>query len=167
MAIINIRRAYETIFYEEILTAISNTQVGSQQTLYPIQLSLTHKQLQNFFTLKKQLEGTGYKFERISQNAFNIVGIPPFMEANQAYNVLIDILNDPDTETIDVYQLTMENLAAIMARSKARTQDTNLNEVEMETVVNKLFASYSPNISPFGKKNFYILKLEEIDKFFK
>ncbi len=167
LAIINIRRAYETIFYEEILAYLSNSPINSQQTLYPLQVSLNHSQLQNFFTLKEQFEAIGYRFERISETSFNIVGIPSFMEASQAHSVLMDIINDPDTEAINIRQLTIENLAAIIAKSRARLQDTKLDERGMESLVNRLFASSSPNISPLGKKNFYILKLEEIDKFFK
>ncbi len=167
LAIINIRRAYETIFYEEILSQLSHSQISSQQTLYPLQLSFNHRQLQNFFSLKEQFEAIGYRFERISETSFNIVAIPGFMDAKLAQDILMDIINDPDTESIDLYQLTLENLSALLAHSKARLQNTRINESEMEALVNRLFASLSPNISPFGKKNFYILKLEEIDKFFK
>ncbi len=167
LAIININRAYQTIFYEEVLGHLSNSQTYSQQTLYPVQVSFNHRQVQNFFALKEQLEKIGYKFERISETSYNIVGIPSFVDTRQAHSILLNIINDPDAEAIDLYQITLESLAAMLAKSKASLQRPKMSQEEMEALVNKLFASSSPSISPFGKKNFYILKLEEIDKFFK
>ncbi len=166
LAIINIRRAYETIFFEQFLQQLSDNQLHSQQTLYPIKITFTHRQLHSFFALKEQFEAIGYVFERISENSFNIVGIPSFMELQEAHEILMNILNDPDAENINIYETTLENLAALMARTKAGLQKSNLSPSEMESLVNKLFASTSPNYSPGGKKNFHILKIEEIDKFF-
>ena len=166
LAIINIKRAYETIFFEQFLQQLSDNQLHSQQTLYPIKITLTHRQLQSFFALKAQFEAIGYVFERISETSFNIVGIPSFMELQEAQEILMNILNDPDAESLNIYETTLENLAALMARTKAGLQKSNLSLSEMETLVNRLFASPSPNYSPGGKKNFHILKIEEIDKFF-
>ena len=167
LAIINIKRAYETIFYHEIINILSNNQLSSQQTIYPIQISLNHRQLQNFQILKSEFEKIGYKFEQISNTNYNIISIPSFFDMKLAYNVVIDLVDELNTETLDLQQMTIEYLSLILSRSKARIQNTNLNEQEMEVLVTKLFVSPSPKLSPSGKKNFHILKLEEIDKFFR
>ncbi len=167
LAIIHQLRAYETIFFDEIINMLSQENLSSQQTLYPQKITLNQHQLHAFFELKPHLENIGYKFERISDASFNITGIPAFLDTGSADKVLMEIINDPDAAAMNLEQTTLENIALLLAKSKAKAiGNRKLTHEEMEYIANKIFAYASP-FSPSGKKNFHILKIDEIDKFFK
>ncbi len=167
LAIIHQQRAYETIFFEQILNRLSEQQFASQQTLYPVKITLNPQQVSVFFELKPHLEAIGYQFERISDISFNITAIPVFLDLSEARSVLFEIINDPDATALNLEQMTLENIALLLAKSRARAiGNRKLSDEEMEALANKIFAFASP-FSPSGKKNFHILKIDEIDKLFK
>lgn len=167
LVIIHQQRALETIFFNQIIEQLSNTKINSQQTLYPIKITLNPHQLQIFFELKPHLEAIGFTFERISERSFNITGTPAFLELQEVEKVFWEIINDPDASSINIQQITLENMALLLAKSKARLiGNRKLSPEEMEDIANKIFALSSP-YSPSGNLIFYILKTEEIDKFFK
>ncbi len=167
LAIIHQQRAFETVFFEDILGKISDQQFGSQQTLYPVKISLNPQQLSIFFEIKNKLETIGFRFERISDSSFNITGIPTFIELDSAEKIFWELINDPDITSLDIEQLTLENLALFLAKSKAKViGNRKLTPEEMENLAYKIFGLNSP-FSPSGNKTFYILKIEDIDKFFR
>jgi len=167
LAVIHQQRAYETIFFEQIIDRLSDRQFASQQTLYPVKITLNARQLSVFFDLKPHLEAIGYRFERISDISFNITAIPVFLDMSEAQSVLFEIINDPDATALNLEQMTLENIALLLAKTRARAiGNRKLTPEEMENIANKIFAYASP-FSPSGKKNFHILKIEEIDKLFK
>jgi DNA mismatch repair protein MutL len=53
-----------------------------------------------------------------------------------------------------------------LAKSLAIKTGTKLDLKEQEDIVNKLFLCKEPGASPFGKKTFITVNIEEIDKRF-
>ncbi len=167
LVIIHQQRALETIFFNQIIDQLSNTKISSQQTLYPIKINLNPHQLQLFYELKSHLEAIGFTFERMSERAFNITGIPAFLDLNEVEQIFWEIINDPDANSVDLQQMTLENIALLLAKSRVKLAGyRKLSPEEMEDIANKIFA-LNTSYSPSGNLIFYILKTEDIDKFFK
>ena len=57
-------------------------------------------------------------------------------------------------------------MAKSLAKSLAIKTGTKLDLKEQEDIVNKLFLCKEPDASPFGKKTFITINIDEIDKKF-
>jgi DNA mismatch repair protein MutL len=53
-----------------------------------------------------------------------------------------------------------------MARSAAIKNNKTLNTKEQEDIVNRLFLCKEPNFSPFGRKTYITISLDELDNKF-
>ena len=166
LAIISQQRAYQTVLYYEYLERLNNSQIHSQQTLYPLTININPQQYIIIKEFQNALENIGYKFEEITQNNLIISSIPAFFSPSEAQTFLQELINNPDLTQQNIQQNILETLAINIATVKAKNFNYKLSEAEMESLVNKLFSSPSPNYSPLGKKNFFILKTNEIEKFF-
>ncbi len=164
--IIHQQRAYETIFYDEIMDKLGNENIASQQTLYPVMLNLTHQEKLVFDRIKSQLEQIGFRFEQVGDLSINITGIPAFTEISNADQVIKEFISDSFHVEVNLIEENKKMLAKILAKNKAAKKNKRLTHEEMLFLVNKLLASSSPTYSPSGKKNFHIIPPEDMDKFF-
>jgi len=71
-----------------------------------------------------------------------------------------------NTET-DLFESRCEQLAALLAQESAIRYGQPLNAEEMTHLVEKLFTCETPNYSPAGKPVMYILKMDEIEEYFR
>ena len=77
-------------------------------------------------------------------------------------NLLEDIKNDiPNTSFSQV-----DMMAKSLSKSLAIKTGTKLDLKEQEDIVNKLFLCKQPDSSPFGKRTFVTVNIDEIDKKF-
>jgi DNA mismatch repair protein MutL len=53
-----------------------------------------------------------------------------------------------------------------MSKNLSIKMGTKLSEKEQEDLVNKLFLCKEPSVSPFGKKTFTTLSMEDFDNYF-
>ena len=82
-------------------------------------------------------------------------------------SLMHDLLNTANENGNGVKDEMNRWIAISLARNAAIPQGQVLNNDEMDTVVNGLFACSNPNYSPDGKCVLCILKQQEIDRLLK
>jgi len=80
--------------------------------------------------------------------------------------VLEQLLSDVEQEVPDTGFSQTDVLAKSMAKSMAVKTGEKLDELSREHLVNKLFACTEPTLSPFLKKTFITLTVDELDRKF-
>ena len=164
MMVIDIRRARQRIFYERYLERLAEKQPVSQQTLFPVTLTLS---AEDYLTLLEQPDLTaslGFDIRDFGSNTVVVNALPegyPVDEAQvrQAVDGLIAALRD-DTSLEDSRHL----MAAKMAESAAAGDPGPLRGAEAQLLVDQLFACREPNLTPDGRKCLTILTFEDLEK---
>lgn len=152
LLIVDIKRAYQRVLYERILSEINNKKNVSQTLIFPIKLTFSNKDFNVLLKLKDILTHLGFIFENFSSNEIEINGIHPvfnYKMVNRFFNELIenDILNYIDHSTsINDY------LAKLICISKSLNLNHLENEKEQAILLNQLFACKESIITPYGKK---------------
>jgi len=158
--------AHERILYDDFYMKIQTTFENSQQNLYPTKINFTEEELVIFDKIYVELLSIGFKFIKIDNNNFEITGIPTFLDANKASEIIENFIEQTKHYKFDIQAEIKDKIVSSLAKSAAISHNRQLNNVEMRTLIDKLFASQSPNYTADGKLIISIMKFEEIEKRF-
>ncbi|WP_457616091.1 DNA mismatch repair endonuclease MutL [Lutibacter sp.] len=163
---INQNLAHQRILYEEFLENSTVNEAASQQLLFPLTLAFSKDDVRIIEEIKSDLESIGFIFETISEEAVVVKGIPVNISESQITTIIEQLLDDIKNDVPDTSFSQLDIMAKSFAKSLAIKTGTKLDAKEQEEIVNKLFLCKEANYSPFGKKTFVIINIQEIDKQF-
>ena len=95
-----------------------------------------------------------------------ISGIPVTITESQIIGIIEQLIEDINNDIPDTSFSQTDIMAKSLAKSLAIKSGTKLDTKEQEDIVNKFFISRQPDMSPFGKKTFITINIDEIDKMF-
>lgn len=162
---INIKRALNQIDYEKLLNKISEKN-ESIQTLYPVQINFSTMDIQEFELVKDKFTEIGFRFEKLSDKSYNIIGIPPYIEISESKEIILNILKLSELTNVNFNGLEKEEIAAQIAKSNSKKLDHYLTVGEMQEVVNKLFTCQSHQYTYYGKTIMNIIEIDQLDDLF-
>ncbi|TRZ43589.1 DNA mismatch repair endonuclease MutL [Robertkochia solimangrovi] len=166
MVIIDQQRAHQRVLYEEYLKNITVQKGVSQQLLFPLNLNFSSVDIQLLSEMKDSLENTGFVFESFEKDTVVIIGIPINISESEVAIVLDQLLSDFQNEIPDSNFSQADMLAKTMCKTLAVRTGEVLNKASQEALVNNLFATKDPSVSPFHKPIYITMTVEEIDKRF-
>ncbi|MBP8793310.1 MAG: DNA mismatch repair endonuclease MutL [Lutibacter sp.] len=163
---INQQAAHQRILYEEYLENCTVGEAMSQQLLFPVELSFSKTDIALIIEIKEDLESIGFQFDRILADSIVVSGMPVTIIESQISIIIEQLLDDINNDIPDANFSQLDLMAKSLAKSLAIKTGTRLDVKEQEDIVNKLFLCRQPDISPFGKKTFITINIDEIDKMF-
>ena len=102
---------------------------------------------------------------RIRGNQAVIInGIPAGVEGHEEKTVFENLIEQFKFYKKELSLEVKENLARSLALHSSIRKGKNLLEVEMLSLIDKLFGCENPNYTPAGEKIYFVLSLEEIIK---
>ena len=166
LLVIHQNRAHQRILYEQFLTNITVNQASSQQLLFPLEIQFSREEMMYLKEIQPNLEGIGFAFEKMGFDEVVISGLPAQILDTEVNEILHDLIyNLQENLPEDSFSLS-DSVSKFMAKSVAIKSGKYLNTIELENIVNGLFACKDPNVSPFNKPIFITLTTEDLDKRF-
>lgn len=167
LMIIDQHRAHVRILYEKFLEHLNNHQGTSQKVLFPEVFQLSASEVVVLKQVEEELEFLGFEITDMGNGNYAIVAVPSEVIDTNVISLMHDLLNTANENGNGVKDEMNRWIAISLARNAAIPQGQVLNNDEMDTVVNGLFACSNPNYSPDGKCVLCILKQQEIDRLLK
>lgn len=152
LMVVNLYRAYERIIYESYITALKDTPVVVQQSLFPETVTLTAAQGELLNELKDEFKRLGYEIEPMSSTNFAINGTPVNEEISDIQALIESIIDDYRSNRMNRMMETEKNLALCMARQRRSSVKPIVTMEEANSLLQQLFSCLMPTISPSGKK---------------
>jgi DNA mismatch repair protein MutL len=160
--LIDQQNAYERIFYEKYLKEISTQPNASQQLLFPKTVTLTAIDYAMSFEIIDMIRNIGFNVEEFGQNTYLINGVPSqFMDEDEGVlfkSIIEQYKINENNQKVD----KKEALAKTLAKRNANKMAKFLSKLEMSSLINQLFETSMPSMSPDGKPVMSILSLEKI-----
>ena len=154
--------AHMRVLYEKYMKEMDNNQEASQQELFPQHISLNANDASLLREIKSELENIGFRIQQMNHTTFIINGTPSDSKSADAVSLLEKILDMYKTNLTD-YKLDKRiNLARSLASQLAIKSGQSMNAVEMQDIIDRLFACSVPEVSPDGKKIYTILNVNEL-----
>jgi DNA mismatch repair protein MutL len=162
LMLIDQQSAYERIFYEKYLKEINTHPSASQQLLFPKTVTLTAIDYAMSFEIIDMIRNIGFNVEEFGQNTYLINGVPSqFMDEDEGVlfkSIIEQYKINENNQKVD----KKEALAKTLAKRNATKMSKSLTKPEMSGLINQLFETSMPSISPDGKPVMNILNLEKI-----
>jgi DNA mismatch repair protein MutL len=162
MMLIDQERALERIYYEKYLKQMNLAQGVSQQLLFPKTVSLSSVEYQISLEIIDLLRNVGFGIEDFGQNTYLINGVPVAFSNEDEENLLKSIIEQYAVNDNLAPKDKKERFSKTLAKRYATKMKKTLNHEEIKALMQQLFETSMPAISPVGLPVFKILGLREI-----
>jgi len=160
--IIDQHAAHKRIIYEKALDATEKSIPGTQQLLFAqtIELSATD------FSLLKELlpiiQRMGFGIQLLSGNTAIINGVPADIDIGDERKVIMEMLQQYRELDRKVSLEARKKVAVAFASRTAIPRGKKLTDVEMELMIDQLFACEDPYHDPLKKPSLLYVPLDEV-----
>ncbi len=159
--------AHKRIIFEKALSATKSALPSTQQLLFAQTMELSAS---DFVLLKELLpiiSQMGFSVQLMSGNTAMINGVPADIEIGNEQEVLIAMLHEYQELGQKINLEARDRLAISFASKAAIPRGKKLTELEMEAMVDQLFACEQPYLDPLKKPTIVYLSLDEIQSRFR
>lgn len=163
LMIIDQHVAHERILYEEALKNMNNNYPFTQQLLFPHTLDLSAADFELLKTIQDDMVKLGFSLKFFSGRTVVIDAVPSDVKQGSEQKILQDILNQYREFERDFRWKGRENLAASFACRSAIKAGDPLKEIEMKSLIDRLFACQNPYTCPHGRPIVVKMSLSELD----
>jgi DNA mismatch repair protein MutL len=167
MLLIDQRAAYERILYEKFSQHLQKHNGASQQLLFPTTVRLTPVDFHLLLEIQDEIRNLGFVLSVTDHESFTVNGIPADSPDENEQAMIEGLLEQFKQNEAYLHLDKSENVARSMAkRSAGRFGNYGLTVLEMNALVEQLFASSNPSYTPSGGQTMKILSLEEMATLF-
>ena len=164
--LIDQQAASERVLYERYLEALENQPIATQKALFPKTISLSAADAALLRDILEEVNQLGFEIGEFGGNTFAIHGSPAGLGRGISEEVLLEKVLAQYKGNLELQLGTRDNLARAMARNAALRRGQSLTSMEMQDLIDRLFACSVPYNSPSGRKCFIQFDLEELQKQF-
>jgi DNA mismatch repair protein MutL len=159
--------AHERVLFDKYRALESSRRAESQQMLIPETFDLTPAQADLFDTVATELESYGFDLMRLSGRTVAIKATPADLPADEARNVLSEVLDTVDSEKRGGARATLrDEIAASLACHAAIKVNMPLAPEKMRWLIDRLLTTSSPTTCPHGRPVILRLATQDILKGF-
>ena len=158
--------AQERILYEQYTASLQKNSGSSQALLFPQAVHLSPKDYDLLQQLAADFNALGFVFSEFGKNTIVLNGIPTDIPARDEKALLEELLEQYKNNQQELTLSKKENLARAMAKRVSSRFTGKLTDLEMNALVDKLFACQMPNYTPSGQKTLVMMELGQLQHFF-
>jgi DNA mismatch repair protein MutL len=166
LLMIDQQAAHERILYERYLNNLEKRPGGSQQFLFPQTIELSPQDFALVADIANEIRALGFEFSEFGKNTLVINGVPADVAGVNEKELFEGLLEQFKRNKQELSLDKNENIARAMARRACIKVGQRLSVMEMNSLIDQLFACANPNYAPHGQKTLYILDLDKIGNYF-
>jgi DNA mismatch repair protein MutL len=167
LMLVDQRRAHERIIYERMLAALKDQQPLAQQSLFPETVELNASDYQVIQEMLGDLEQLGFDIHDSGNRTVEVRGFPAHLNPSGAQETLEYMIEQYKSQEGLPEEGNAERVSRAAALASAIQYGQQLSLLEMQELIDQLFACSNPHYSPSGKLIVKIIELEELDSHFK
>jgi DNA mismatch repair protein MutL len=165
--VIDQKRAHERILFERLMQVMESHEVASQQQLFPETFELDAADATLLRSILADLRGLGFDIKEFGQTGFIINGTPGVLNTVSPVEVIESLLEEYKNSPDSLQSKARETVAISLAQASAIPYGQVLKQVEINELIDNLFACQTPNFSPKGKKILSIMPLDDFERLLK
>jgi len=165
LVVIDQHVAHERILFEQALQALEGSPMPSQTLLFPEVVELPADEFSALIDLFPFLEKIGFRMKEFGKNTVLVEGVPSEMGWEKIRGILKDILDSYETEKREHASFQEAVAASFACHAAVKAGDVLVKE-EMQSLVDRLFATKHPYYCPHGRPIIVNLSLDELDRRF-
>ncbi|MEE2876199.1 MAG: DNA mismatch repair endonuclease MutL [Candidatus Neomarinimicrobiota bacterium] len=165
LVVIDQHVAHERVLFEQAMEAMEGSPLPSQTLLFPEVVEFPNEDFSKLLELIPYLEKIGFRMKEFGKDTVMIEGVPSELGWGSEKEVLTEIIDTYRNEQ-KAQPSFMEAVAASYACKAAVKAGDVLTLEEMQSLVDRLFATQHPYYCPHGRPIMANLSLDELDRRF-
>ena len=166
MMLIDQQRAHERVLFERYLGQLAQGSGKAQQLVFPENIDLNPNDADLLKELMPQLRCMGFDIDDFGKNSFIVRGLPSDIVQPNCPEIIDGVLANYRQNDTELKLDARVNLSYSLAQKNAIKTGRKLDKIEMQMLIDELFACENPNYNPAGKKIIVSQSLEELLKGF-
>jgi DNA mismatch repair protein MutL len=166
LMLIDQHAAHERVIYERVIERFERTEAKSQQLLFPQTIEMTPGDAALIKQILPLLQKLGFNLKIFGQTTVIIDGIPTDVRVQEEGSILKNVLDLFKENEHEIKNEPRERLAKVYSCKAAIKSGDPLNDIEMRSLLDQLFATKIPYTCPHGRPVIIKLSLSELDKRF-
>lgn len=162
LCMIDQQAAHKRIIYEKALTATESSLPSTQQLLFAQTAEFSATEFSLLEELHPIIQRMGFNVQMMSGNTAMISGVPADIDIGDEQSVLKSMLHQYQELEGRLELDARHKLAIAFASKTAIPKGKKLTDMEMENLVDQLFACKEPYIDPLKKATIVYIPLDEI-----
>jgi DNA mismatch repair protein MutL len=167
MMLIDQKAAYERILYERYRQMLTKRNGSCQQLLFPKTVRLTPADMQLMRETTDEIRALGFEFDEIGPNELIVRGTPADLPDESEQELFEELIEQLKKSYSDLKLNKPDSLARSLARRFSTRYAVKLSVLEMNTLIDQLFASPDPNRTPSGDPIVVMLTMDRLSALFK
>jgi DNA mismatch repair protein MutL len=163
--LIDQQTAHERILYEQFLRKIQEQESVIQRLLFPKTIRFSTADADLLKNMLPAINLLGFDVQEFGNDTFVIHGVPADIRNADEVEIIENLLEQYKSN-LDLELDVRESLAQALARSAAIKRGRELKILEMQRLIDELFACEVPYKGPNGKRCFITYELDELRKQF-
>ncbi|GAB6136860.1 DNA mismatch repair endonuclease MutL [Halanaerobaculum tunisiense] len=166
MYIIDQHAAHERIIYEELLTKFRAQEVQIQELLVPLQLDLTHQEVELVGDREEELKQLGFELEEFGGTSYLVRGVPLQLYNLDDKQLILDCIDQLLEERKTTSEQLVEEFLTMLSCKSAIKGGDKLSVEEMNHLLDQV-REYDVTNCPHGRPVVMQLSKKELEKKFK
>lgn len=167
LCVIDQHAAHKRIIYEKTLSATEESLPGTQQLLFAQAVELSATEFSLLKELHDIIQRMGFSIQLLSGNTAIINGVPADIDIGDEQEVLRSMLQKYRSLDQKLSLDARKKIAIAFAARTAIPRGKKLTEVEMEMLIDQLFACEEPYHDPLQKPTLVYMPMDEIQNRFR
>ena len=167
LMVIDQQRAHIRILYDRYLAQIESRKGISQGMLFPDIVQFSASEIPVLESVMDDLSYLGFDLTDLGGGSYAINGVPAGIEGLQPVELVQNMVQTALEKGCKVREEVQGLLALSLAKAAAIVPGQVLSNEEMNSLVDELLTSSSPNYTPDGKVALAVIKEDELEKLFK
>ncbi len=163
---VNQHRAHVRVLFDQNMQCINSGNRPSQKELFPIVVQFEKDDCIVLEDLMDDISSLGFDLSNLGGGSYSVNGIPEGLEGIDISALLHDMIVSAKEKTNDIRRDAQEALALTMAENAAIVYGQVLSVVEMERLLQDLFATKTPARTPDGKLIYTIIEDKTLNGLF-
>lgn len=163
LMIIDQHRAHVRILFERYMEQLHQKTNQAQKVLFPEVLQFPASDEVILKNIMPEMASMGFELDNLGGGGYAVNAIPAGLDGINPLRLVQNIVESAKEEGVSAMEEVQRNIALTLARNAAIPEGQVLSNVEMENLVNDLFACNNVNYTPDGKNVLCILKQQEIE----
>ncbi len=167
LLLIDQKKAYQRILYDQFIDHLSKKNGASQQLLFPKKLFVNPADEILLDEIKTEIIDLGFRLKKDASSQISVEGIPAGIGEEDGKMLLEGILEQIKNASDDLIGHRHEKIAQAMSnRTATKYTSKKLTNEEMNALIGQLFASSNSNFSPNGEEICRLLPADYLAKLF-
>jgi len=165
LLIFNHKYCQQRILYEKFINSNINTYTNTQQSLFPQYIEFNKSDFKIIQEIIDDIKSIGFNIDFFGENSVVVNGVPNGLDDINEKEMIEGFIEEIKNNNSD--KLEKRDLIIKFFSKKAKIiNNKNLSIIEMNLIIDRLFACKNSKYSPEGKQNYIELGIDKVDNLF-